>query len=195
MKSSTNRTTNSYTFRFPCPLLSLSYVRYDNTAPAVSQSTSASRSDGWRRVLPWLTDYTRRIDRSSWALDQSGRWSVNRKQRQYLSFNNPSLKLAHAAAFCAGCIPNCTPWRKQSCRQTIVSNSSSEIVFYDFDYAVLQSLVYRTPCLAILFVVTVKHEVIMKQAMGKHMSLACLRSVEIILKKISIIINIHNIIM
>lgn len=105
-----NRTTNSFvlnTFCFPCPLLSLRYVRYDNTAPSpvYQSSTSASRSAGWRRVLPWLTAdyYTRRIDRSMWALDQSGRWSVNRKRRQYISFNNPSLNLAHAAAFCAGC--------------------------------------------------------------------------------------------
>lgn len=121
-----NKLTNSYTFSFPCSLLSLSYVRYDNIAPSL-QLPPVDQLGGVASYLGWqITQDTIVLRRAL-----SGRPMICKQKTAaiYVSISIIRPWNLHTPQLFARVVPNCTPWRKQSRRQTIVSTAVRKLLF------------------------------------------------------------------
>lgn len=121
-----NKLTNIYTFLFPCYLLSLRYVRYDDTAPSL-QLPLVDQLGGVASYLGWQITQGTIVQRRA----LSGRPMICKQKTAaiYVSISIIRPWSLHTPQLFARVVPNCTPWRKQSRRQTIVSTAVRKLLF------------------------------------------------------------------
>lgn len=145
-----NKLTHSYTFRFPCSLLSLRYVKYDNTAPSL-QLPPVDQLGGVASYLGWQITQDSIVQRRA----LSGRPMICKQKTAaiYVSISIIRPWNLHTPQLFARVVPNCTPWRKQSRRQTIVSTAVWKLMFMTSImqfYSLLSTVLLVYPCLSCL---------------------------------------------